>query len=99
MLDHMPTFREIYGHFFDLAPGMVGLEDYESLFTHRRNKKIVAEKFLVRHLLAIRHTLKLQASDSVYWIPGLGNPADGLTKTRSDMAPLSRPLESGAYNP
>ena len=28
--------------------------------------------------------------DTVYWIPALANPADGLTKTKSDMFPLPR---------
>ena len=36
---------------------------------------------------------------NVYWLPGSGNPADGSTKTKSDMAPLPRPSESGAYTP
>ena len=36
---------------------------------------------------------------NVYWLPGLGNPAHGLTETKSDMGPLLRLLESGTYNP
>ena len=40
-----------------------------------------------------------QILGNVYWLPGLENPAIGLTETRSDMDPLLRLLESGAYNP
>ena len=34
MLDHMSMLREFYGRCTDWYPGMVGLEDCESLFTH-----------------------------------------------------------------
>ena len=78
---------------------MVRPEDCESLFTHLKNKKLVAEKFFVRHFLSIRQALEVQELSSVYWIPGLGDPADGLTTTKSDRAPLLRLLKSGVYNP
>ena len=41
----------------------------------------------------------MQELDNVNWIPGLARPEDGLAKTKSDMAPLLRPLESGVYSP
>ena len=37
--------------------------------------------------------------DKVYWLPGTGDPVDGLTKVRSDMVPLLRIMESGRFNP
>ena len=41
----------------------------------------------------------MQGLDNVHWIPGLKDPADGLTKTKGDLAPLSSLVESGGYNP
>ena len=40
MLDHMSILREFYGHFTGLYPGLAGLEDCESLFTHLKKCKI-----------------------------------------------------------
>ena len=99
MLDHMSMPREFYGHFAGLFPGLVGLEDCESLFTHLKKCKMIAEKFLVRHFLSNRQAIEEQELGDVYWIPGKENPADGLTKLRSEPAPLLRLLESGSYNP
>ena len=78
---------------------MVGLEDCESLFTHLRTKKVAAEKFLARHFLAVRQAVALQELGNAYWIPGSGNPADALTKLKSDLVPLLRLLESRPYTP
>ena len=99
MLDYMAMLREFYGNFSGLRPGLVGLEDCESLFTHLKKSKMVTEKFLARHFLSIQQALEQKELDNVYWIPGKGNPADGLTKLRSEILPLLRLLESGAYNP
>ena len=78
---------------------MAGFEDSESLFTQLRNAKLVAGKFPVRRFLALQQAIELNELDNAYWIPGLGNPADGFTKLKSDLAPLFRLLESGTYNP
>ena len=99
IMDHMSTLREFYGRFLDIRPRMVGCEDCESLFTHLKNKKVIAEKFLIRHSLAIQQALELKELDNVYWFPGLGNPADGLTGKKRDLGPLPQLLESGLYNP
>ena len=68
-------------------------------YSHTSGKKAAAEKFLVRHFLAIQQAVAREELGLVYWLPGLENPADGLTKTKSDAAPLLRLLESGACNP
>ena len=60
MLSHMSMLREFYGRFSDLRPGVVGMEDCESLFTHLKKNKLVTEKFLVRHFLAIQQAIELQ---------------------------------------
>ena len=91
--------RAFYGQFLALLLGRVGLEGRESLFTHLENKKIITEKFLGRHFSAIQQALEVQGLDNVHWIPGSGYPEDGLTKTKRDMAPLLRLLESGLHNP
>ena len=99
MLDHMSMLREFYGHFAGSKPGMIGLEDCESLFTHLKKSKIITEKFLVRHFLSIQQAIEERELDNVFWIPGKENPADGLTKMHSEILPLLRLLESGTYNP
>ena len=99
MLDHMSMLREFYGHFTGLYPGLAGLEDCESLFTHLKKSKMITEKFLARHFLSIQQALEQKELDNAYWIPGKENPADGLAKLRSEILPLLRLLESGAYNP
>ena len=99
MLGHMSTLREFYGNFAGSKPGMIGLEDCESLFTHLKKSKSITEKFLVRHFMSIQQALEEHELNNVFWIPGKENPADGLTKMHSEIPPLLRLLESGTYNP
>ena len=98
-IDHMALLREFYGPFSHISPGLVGMEDCESLFTHLKRKKVIAEKFLPRHFLAIQQAIEIRELDNVYWIRGRENPADGLTKLHSGGLPLLRLMESGTYNP
>ena len=86
--------REFYGNFAGSKPGLIGLEDCESLFTHLKESKSITEKFLVRHLMSIQRALVEKELNNVFWIPGKENPADGLTKLRSDILPLTRLLVS-----
>ena len=67
------------------------------MFTHLRNRKMVAEKYLVRHILSIQQFIEEGDLDNVYWIPGTENPADGLTKIRSEMGPILALLETGRF--
>ena len=77
---------------------MAGREGCESLFAQLKDNKIATEEFPVRHCLAIQRAAETQELGNVFWLPGLGNPADGLARTKSDMAPLLGLLEFGAYN-
>ena len=95
MLDHMSTFRELYGFFSGLYPGMVGPKDCGSLFTHLENREMVTEKYLARHFLSIQQFLEVGELENVYWIPGTENPADGLTK----LGPIMALLETGRFQP
>ena len=69
-LDHMSMFRELYGYFLNIYPGLVGPEDCESLFTHLKNRKAFADKSLARHFLAIQRAIELKELDKAYWLPG-----------------------------
>ena len=69
-LDHMPVLRELRGYSLNLYPGLVGLEDCESLFTHLKNRKAFAGKSLARHFLAIQRAIELKELDKAYWLPG-----------------------------
>ena len=78
---------------------MVGLEDCESLFTHREKKNLVAEDVLTRHSLAKQQAIEIQELGNVYWNPGREKPVGGLTKRKSDLPPLLSLVEFGTCNP
>ena len=99
MIDHMALLREFYAPFSHISSGLVGTEDCESLFTHLKNKKMITEKYLVRHFLSIQQFIDEGELEDVYWIPGVENPADGLTKLRSEMGPIATLLETGRFQP
>ena len=99
MVDRMLLLKEVYEPFEGIIPGEVGLGDYERLFTHLKTKKLVAEKYLVRHFLSIQRALEAADLENAFWLPGAGNPVDGLTKVQSDMVPLLRLSECGRCCP
>ena len=84
----MSLLREIYAHLADPPPGKVGLEGCGSLLTNLHNERTIAEKFPIRHFLAIQQTLEMQGLATAYWLSGLGNPADSANKVKSETAPL-----------
>ena len=57
------------------------------------------EKYLALRGLRTQQALEGGELDNAYWAPGTENQAAGLTKVRSDMAPLLRLFESGHFNP
>ena len=85
--------------FSHISPELVGMEDCESLPTYLKNRKMITEKYLVRHFLSIQQLLEDGELENVYWLPGVGNPADGLTKLRSEMGPIMTLLETGGFQP
>ena len=60
---------------------------------------MVTEKYLARHVLSIQQLIDEGELGNVYWIPGVENPADGLTKLRSEMGPIATLLELGSFQP
>ena len=60
---------------------------------------MVTETYLVRHFLSIQQFLEDGELENAYWIPGTENPADGLTKLRSEMGPIMALLETGRFQP
>ena len=95
----MSLLRGVYAHFHGLNPGMVGLEDCESLYTDLNPQKVAAEEHLVRYFLSTQQALEHRALGDAYRSPGAENPADGFTGVSSDMAPLSWIPESCRFNP
>ena len=89
----------IYGNLTDLYPGMVGLEDCESLSARLKKTKVIPEKSSSRHFLATQQAIEIQELDNAYWIPGRENPADALTELKSALLPILRLAESGTRNP
>ena len=98
MVDHMSLLQDCYGLVDGLDPGMAGLADSETFVTYLKTKKMLNDKYSARHFLRIQQAFGEGELDNVHWVPGTGNPADGSTKVRSDMAPLSTsgigPLQS-----
>ena len=99
MADHISSMRDIYAPFQGLNPGMMGLEDCESLFANLKAKKMIAGKNSLRYFSSAQQALEEGGLDNLYWLPGTGNRRDGLTRLHSDMPPLLRLLESGHFNP
>ena len=95
----MALLREFYAPSSRISPGLVGVEDCESLFTHLENRKMVAEKYLVRRFLSTQQFIEGGELNNAYWLPGVGNPADGLTKIKSEMGPILPLLENGRFQP
>ena len=60
---------------------------------------MIAEKYLARQFLITQKALEEGDRGNAYWLPGTENPADGRTKVRGEMVPLSRLLESGQFHP
>ena len=71
MIDHMALLREFCVPFSHISSGLVGMEDCESLFTHLKNKKMVTEKYLVRHFLSIQQFIDEGELEYVYRVPGV----------------------------
>ena len=87
--DHVALFWEFSSLCVDVSPSLLGLEGCVSLFTHLRNKKAAAEKYLARRLPGMQQALETGKSDDVFWLPGPGNPADSPGKVKRDTAPFA----------
>ena len=56
-----------------------------------------APRFGGRPVASIQLASEAGDLEDAYWLPGAEKPADGLTTVRSDVAPISRLLESGRF--
>ena len=99
MVGHVPLLKDFFGPFARLNQGLVVLGDCKIPFPQLETRKAIADKFLARRFLIAQQALEVGEQDNGYWLPGTGNPADGLTKVRSDLAPLLRLLDSGGFPP
>ena len=75
------------------------MEDCESLFTHLKNRNVITEKYLVRQFLSIQQFLENGELENANWLPGVGNPADRLTKLKSELGPILALKETGRFQP
>ena len=53
----------------------------------------------MRHFLGIQQSLENKELDDIYWLPGTENPADGMTKMKSETSPMLNLLEFGEFYP
>ena len=79
--------------------GSCGLIDCESLSSHLRTGRLGTKKLLTQHFRSILDALGSGDLGNAAWIPGAEDPADGLTKAKSDFGPLFHLLETGIYRP
>ena len=82
----MALMRNDYETFEGLSPGMIGLEDCESLFTRLKTEETITAEYSERHLPIIQRRPEQGELGNIYWLSGMENPAVGLTKVSSDMA-------------
>ena len=72
-----------------------GLIDCESLLSHLRTGRPGTEKLLTRHFQSSLDALCVGDLGNAAWISGTENPADGLTKAKSDLGPFFNLPETG----
>ena len=99
MMEHAAFLRKFYSPFVNLSPGIAGSEDCENLLAQLKTMRMIAEKYLARNFLSIQLALGQEDLDNVYRRPDAENAADGLTKEKSDLAPLLRLLRAGSFYP
>ena len=97
---HMLLGKVVYEPFGGMNPGLAGLGDRESLYTHLKTGKRVAEKYLVRHFLSIQQALEGGEVENAFWLPGPGrrgsppeDPGIGLLQSGALAPPQRRGLE------
>ena len=83
----------------DFLPCVAGLEVCEKLLAQFETTRTLTEEFPVRHFLRIRRTLDGGGPGNGNRSPGPEYPAGGLTKVKSDTAPLLRLLQSESPRP
>ena len=66
----MSLLQGVYAQNRGLNPGIVGLEDCESLHTHLNPQKVAAEEYLVRYFLSTQEASEHGALGDVYRLPG-----------------------------
>ena len=84
----MALSRELCPSLCRPSAGAAGLEVCESLFTHLKNKKMVAGEYSVRHILDIQPFLENGELGNVHWVVDAGDPGGDMTRVRGDMVPL-----------
>ena len=99
MWDHVGMISEFFAALGREKIRFFGLIDCESLLSHLRTGRFGTEKVLTRHFRSILDALVSRDLGNVAWIPDTGNPADGLTKAKSELGPLFHLLDTGTHRP
>ena len=87
------------GEVHELSPGMAHVEDCEILVSHLRNTRVIRGKYRVRHFTSPRRASAPGEWDDWLRLPAPANPAEGLTKIKSDLAPRPSLLMAGSSSP
>ena len=60
---------------------------------------MITGKYLARNFLSIQQFVEEGELGNAYRLPGTENPADGLTRIKSEMGPILALLETGRLPP
>ena len=66
----MELLRGFGAPLVDMAPGMVALEDCGNLISHLPVRRVIAEKYLVRHYRPLQNSVQSNMLNHVVWPPG-----------------------------
>ena len=76
----MALIRDLFEPFAGLFLRTVGLEGRESLSTLLKTEEAITEKYVARRFPGMQQSPGSGESGNIYWFPGMGNLADGLSK-------------------
>ena len=65
----MLLLEEASGPSRGVNPGLAGLEFRESLVTDLMTKRLIAEEYVVRHILSIQRALEAGDLENAKWLP------------------------------
>ena len=73
MVGHVSSPRDFFAPPDVSGPGMAGLRNCESPFTHLQTQKAIAEGYCVPHFLRTQQAFGRRELNDAYTLPGVGN--------------------------
>ena len=80
IMNRAALLQGFYAPFAGSSPGVVGLEDCESRYTHLKERSMITEKNLARHYTSTQTTLEREELGNALWLPRPENSTYGRTE-------------------